>query len=112
MLMRRTHVKSSSTTLLTHGFMSHRSNITTASQCGGRSDSAPCPRSGLGIRLVPLTQRSTATACHRLGCGPSGNEDPTGDVPVGLQNVLLLARKGSFGDGWLLPSTSSARDVI
>src|ERR1700747_3522649 len=28
------------------------------------------------------------------------------------QKVLLLARKGSSGAGWMMPSTSKARDVI
>ena len=28
------------------------------------------------------------------------------------QKVLLLARRGSSGAGWMLPSTSKARDVI
>jgi tRNA-dihydrouridine synthase B len=32
--------------------------------------------------------------------------------PLLSQYVTLLARKGSFGGGWTLPSTSIARDVI
>ena len=32
--------------------------------------------------------------------------------PLLSQKVLLLARKGSSGAGWMLPSTSNARDVI
>jgi hypothetical protein len=31
--------------------------------------------------------------------------------PLFSQNVLLLARNGSSGDGWMLPSMSIARDV-
>ena len=32
--------------------------------------------------------------------------------PLASQKVLLLARKGSSGAGWMLPSMSNARDVI
>ncbi len=32
--------------------------------------------------------------------------------PLLSQKVLLLARNGSSGAGWMLPSTSNARDVI
>ena len=68
--------------------------------------------------MIPRCRRQTqaASALPQLRvtasvAGRQGMRTRRVMCPLASQQVLLLARKGSSGAGWMLPSTSNARDV-
>ena len=83
----------------------------------GALNSAPVAQHNCSARIMPRCRRQAEapSALPQLRvtasvAGRQGMRTRRVMCPLLSQKVLLLARKGSSGAGWMLPSTSNARD--